>query len=587
MVPSSHASCLLLSSQPLGLSRSRKEPNMLAYWVEDSLQKVFQDDGPSARAASDIRLSAARNEREDAQVCLRSSSRRDRARVEVSDLVGPDGANIPGSSVTADFVGYVPLFTNTSDNGGGEHTIRKAPGFFPDPFVEWPVVSLQPDCTQPIWVTVAVPEDAAAGEYRGTVTIRVDDASLLVPLVLEVWPFALPCKTSMWNTNWFTTACLEEWYGVERFSDAWWSWVERVAQNMGEHRHNTILTPLTMLVCITRADDGLSFDFTNLDRWIETFDRYGVAERIEGSHLGGRGGDWESAFVFSGLTVHNADGVSERLPAAPVSDPERRGLLRAFLVALKSHLSERGWWGRFILHQADEPVPANEASYRQMADFVREVLPDVRRIDAVMAEGLVGCLEIRVPQIQELHDGLHIEGEELWSYTCLAPQGPYPNRFLDFSSLKTRIIPWLNWRYGATGYLHWGYAHWSAWSGSQGAVDPWSNATGGSERLPVGRLPLPPGDPHVVYPGQEKICNSIRWEMVRKGTEDYEYIMLVEEGLARLGDAHPVAARGRALLEEIRSELLASHSEYTRNEADLQGARRRLAGIIIELSASA
>lgn len=559
---------------------------MLIHWVEDSLKKVFQDDGPSAEATYRIRLAAARNEREDVQVCLRSSHDVHEVRVELSALHGPEGATIPADCLTAAFVGYVPVFENTRDNGDGEHIIRRAPDFFPDPFLEWPMARLQPNRTQPIWITVAVPADAAPGEYTGNVTIKADNHTITVPLALEIWPFSLPTKTSMWNTNWFSTSCLEEWYRVERFSEEWWQWVEKVARNMGEHRHNTILTPLFALVRTCRQGEEYTFDYHNLDRWIETFDRYGVAECIEGGHLGGRASGWESEFVFGGLTVYNEDGTSERLPSAPVDDRQRRALLRDFLLSLKAHLQERGWWDRFILHQADEPTPANEASYRAMADFVRGVLPDVRRVDAVMAEGLVGCIEIRVPQIQEVQDGPRPEGEELWTYTCLAPQGPYPNRFLDFSSLKTRIIPWLNWRYGATGYLHWGYAHWSAWGGSKGPVDPWSNATGGSERLPLGRLPLPPGDPHVVYPGQEKICNSIRWEMVRKGTEDYEYFMLMEQGIARLGDSHPAAVKAKALLQEIREELLPSHSTYTRSDAALLEARRRMAEAIIEMNAA-
>lgn len=556
---------------------------MLIHWVEDSLKKVFQDDGPSAEATYRVRLAAARNEREDVQICLRSSQGVAEVRVELSALHGPGGASIPAECLTADFVGYVPVFENTRDNGQGEHIIRRAPAFFPDPFLEWPTALLQPNRTQPIWITVAVPADAAPGEYTGNLTIKADAQTVTVPLALEVWPFSVPQKTSMWNTNWFSTQCLEEWYRVERFSEEWWQWVEKVARNMGEHRHNTILTPLFALIRTRRHGGEYAFDYRNLDRWIETFDRYGVAECIEGGHLGGRSGGWESDFVFGGLTVEHEDGSSERLPSAPVDDPERRALLREFLTSLKVHLQERGWWERFIIHQADEPTPSNEASYRVMADFVRGVLPDVRRVDAVMAEGLVGCIEIRVPQIQEVHDGPRPEGEELWTYTCLAPQGPYPNRFLDFSSLKTRIIPWLNWRYGATGYLHWGYAHWSAWGGSKGPVDPWSNATGGSERLPLDRLPLPPGDPHVVYPGQEKICNSIRWEMARKGTEDYEYFMLVEQGLARLGEAHPAAAKAKALLDEIREQLLPTHASYTRSDAALQEARRRMAEAIIEM----
>ena len=312
-----------------------------------------------------------------------------------------------------------------------------------------------------------------------------------------------------------------------------------------------------------------------------------MAERIEGCHLGGRGGDWESEFVFSGPTVYDAEGVATELPAAAVDDPERRALLADFLTNLRAHLIGKGWWSRFILHQADEPVPANEASYRVMSAFVREVLPDVPRIDAVMSEGLEGCIEIRVPQIQELKEGLACEGEELWSYTCLAPQGPYPNRFLDFSSLKTRIIHWVNWRYGATGYLHWGWGHWAPWGGLKGRVDPWNSTTGSSEQLPLGRLRLPPGDTHLAYPGQESICDSIRWEMVRKGMEDYEYLLLVEEGVRRAGEGNEAGARGAALLKRIREEVVMSNSEYTRSEEALLEARQKLAECIIELGVSA
>jgi len=75
--------------------------------------------------------------------------------------------------------------------------------------------------------------------------------------------------------------------------------------------------------------------------------------------------------------------------------------------------------------------------------------------------------------------------------------------------------------------------------------------------------------------------------MVRKGTEDYEYLRLVEQGIDRLGEAHPAAVRAQTLLQEIASELLPSHSEYTRSDTALQTARRRLAAAIIELEVPA
>ena len=556
---------------------------MVTWWVETSLRKVFQDEGPSPDATACIALSAARNEREDAQVCLRASAPVGKVTVECSDLQGPDGASIPSSCLRTAFVGYVPVHINTADNGNGEHIIRRAPAFFPDPFLEWPEVRLYAEQTQPIWVTVSVPEAAPAGPYSGTVTVVAGDERIEVPLSLEVWPFAIPQKPSMWHTEWFSASNMEGWYKLERFSDEWWEWMERVARNMGAHRQNVILTPLQQLVRTTKTGDSLTYDYTDLDRWVELFDRYGVAERIEGSHLGGRCGDWNSQFVFGGLTIHDEGGIATRLEAAAVDDPDRRALLADFLTHLREHLIEKGWYSRFILHQADEPIPPNEESYRVMSAFVRETLPDVPRIDAVMSEGLEGCIEIRVPQIQELRDGHAIEGEELWSYTCLAPQGPYPNRFLDYASIKTRIIHWHNWRYGAIGYLHWGYGAWHSWQSSKGPVDPWNSATGASERLELGRQVLPPGDPHIVYPGQEDICDSIRWEMVRKGMEDYEYLLLVEEGIERAGEGCPAADAARELLSQIREDLLKDHSHYTRSDRALLDARRKLAEAIIGL----
>jgi len=559
---------------------------MLTWWVAGSLQKVFQDDGPGGDAGKEIRLAAAGNEKEDAQICLRSDRKVARVAVQCTELTGPGGARIPAESVSARFVGYAPVHENTADNGDGQHIIRRAPAFFPDPFLEWPETKLHAGQTQPIWVTVAVPGEAPAGEYRGTVTVHSDEEKIEVSLTLHVWPFSIPRKPSVWHTEWFFPGNVEDWYGLERFSDDWWRWMEIVARDMGQHRQNVILTPLQTLVHSTATAGGYAYDYSNLDRWVELFDRYGVADRVEGSHLGGRCGDWESEFVFSPMTVHDAHGVPTQLDRAPVDDPDRRALLSHFLQSLRDHLVHKGWWSRFILHQADEPIPPNEASYRVMSAFVRETLPDVPRIDAVMSEGLEGCIEIRVPQIQELREGMPAAGEELWSYTCLAPQGPYPNRFLDYASLKTRTIHWLNWRYNATGYLHWGYGAWRPWGGMKGRIDPWNSTTGSSEWLPLGKLRLPPGDTHVAYPGQEGICDSIRWEMVRKGMEDHEYLLLVEKGIQRAGAGSAEGAAATALLDRVRRDLLKSHSEYTRSEAELLDARRKLAEAIIALGST-
>jgi len=52
-------------------------------------------------------------------------------------------------------------------------------------------------------------------------------------------------------------------------------------------------------------------------------------------------------------------------------------------------------------------------------------------------------------------------GKEVWFYTCLFPNGRYMNRLMDYPLLKVRLLQWLDFRYGFTGFLHWGWSHWS------------------------------------------------------------------------------------------------------------------------------
>ena len=50
---------------------------------------------------------------------------------------------------------------------------------------------------------------------------------------------------------------------------------------------------------------------------------------------------------------------------------------------------------------------------------------------------------------------------EFWFYICYQPMGKFPNRFIDFAGVKSRLVPWVGFQSGATGYLHWGLNFWS------------------------------------------------------------------------------------------------------------------------------
>lgn len=160
-----------------------------------------------------------------------------------------------------------------------------------------------------------------------------------------------------------------------------------------------------------------------------------------------------------------------------------------------------------------------------MGALARQYAPDLRIIEACHTKDLAGSIDIWVPQLNFLHqDYAHYQarqkaGEEVWFYTCVFPQGEYANRFLEQPLIKTRLLHWINYRYGATGYLHWGYNQWTSDS-------PFTHTT-----RPHGGPPyLPAGDAWIVYPGQEGPLDSVRFEAMRDGIADHALLQdLAEE----------------------------------------------------------
>ena len=83
--------------------------------------------------------------------------------------------------------------------------------------------------------------------------------------------------------------------------------------------------------------------------------------------------------------------------------------------------------------------------------------------------------------------------------------------------LDSRILHWMNYRYDAAGYLHWGWNQWNE--------DPYRD---------VG---MHIGDAWHVYPVKDGVINSIRWEEMRNGIQDYEYFWMLENKTRELKDS--------------------------------------------------
>ena len=525
-------------------------------WPADPLVKIFRDTQPPDRPGRAASLESARNEFESAQVAITAKSALRDVSLEMGSLKHAT-SDFEIANVKANFVGFVPVKKNTPDTPP-EELVCTAPCDAPDPLLEDESAEIAAGQTQPVWLTVFTPVDAPVGDYSGELKVATSAGDASVEIRLKVHPPVVPEERNLWLTNWVNHGNIAKSHNVDPWSAEYWLLLEAYARNMASHRQNVIITPVVQLTKITEAAGGtLRFDFADFDRWVDIFIQAGVIGLIEGGHLGGRSGNWDSPFHLHGHTVLKGDGTEAyKQPSAAVDSAECQKFLSQFLPALQDHLDEKGWTQKYVQHLADEPSKANLESFRQLAGLVKEFAPKLRRLDANTNTELVGSLDSWVPLLhafekaEEFYAQRQAVGEEVWFYTCLEPRGEYPNRFIDFPLLDVRLLHWINFKHRITGYLHWGYNFWSG--------DPFTDT-----QPPHGSGVLPSGDMCIVYPGESGPLDSIRFEALRDGVEDFELLRLLAE-------------KDEEKAMEICSTMVRSITDCEKDPARFRRARSRL-----------
>jgi uncharacterized protein YjlB len=459
-------------------------------WIEHSATKVFQTDTKplSPRASAD--LHCAKGEWESFQIVLRSNEGSlNNIQVGISDLTS--GTNtISASAINACFVDYVTV----------QNTYVAWPDILPPMGLTNYRLNLIEGQTQPIWITVKVPRNCTAGNYRGLVTIKADGGDQVlhvVPINLHVWNFPLPVTSRCSTAFGLPASMIAAKHGVTDPAEIY---------NMQK----------------------IYYDFL-LDHKIS-------AQEIPPYTLASP--DWDSAESVSYLSDPRMTGFI--IPYLSGNDVE--------LTTLVTYLKNNGYHSKGYFYVVDEPTYKD--AYQQIwaaGDRLAQIDPEFRMVSPFFCnpswsvdpvyDHCVGDLGLWSPRIDFLdhinNDGTTIRdhhvvrqnaGDEGWMYVCWDPSNPYPNLLLDIPGMNHRIIPWMVKKEKNKGLLYWSTAWWDYVS------DPWfSMMTMGSG------YPNTFGDGSLLYPGRRAgvdlvngPVSSIRLEVLRDAIEDYDYLCMVE-----------------------------------------------------------
>ncbi len=424
---------------------------------------------------------------------------------------------------------------------------------YPDCLDESESMSVPANTNQPLWVNYAIPKTATAGVYTGTVVVKGMVGSELYSKTMnvsfEVRNVTLPEQT-LYISNWANFDHLNkmnDWNAVEPHSDLYYELMTIVVKHMAAYGNNVYyIDPLLSFVDCTKSGSQWTFSFAKFNRVVEIMVTHGKAKMIECGHLAKRvdANDFNSAF---GVKM-----PENRL--LPLSDSEAKEFLSQFMTALKNNLSSRGWLDLYAQHIGDEPVDANTASYVEIAKYVKSIVPDVKIIDAIMTTtAMDNVIDIWVPLLDFWHQRYsfynerRLQGDQAWFYTCLSPKGNYANRFMNQPLIQTRLLHWLNYKYTATGYLHWGYNQ--AWNAAWSFVGTDGFCTA--------------GDCFIAYPAYRKAYSSIRFEAMRDGIADYELLRLLD-------------SRDPSTAHNIVNSMVYDFDSYNNSNAALRSARKQL-----------
>ncbi len=490
--------------------------------ILSSLEKVFNDERPSAKPLT--KFSMLKNERASFQAafCCESDA-------QLSVALG--GALADSSKLY--LVKDIPVGT-ACNKDADDFFLRKTSGMYPD--VLEPVegsISVGGGKWYSIWVEVS-PE----GKYSGGTELEIvfsenGKAVASGKISVDVIDYNLN-EQKLTHTCWYHSDCLCNYYGVEAMSDEYWRINRNFIKTAVDHGINCILTPVftppldtkvggerrtVQLVGVKYNSGKYSFDFANLQKWVDMCNECGV-KYLEISHLFTQWG----AKHAPKIVATDKKGREKKIFGwkTRTSSKKYDSFLRQFGEELVRFIDKNDLRERCFFHVSDEPSMKHLKIYKRRAKLISEIFSGMKVIDALSDFKFyeTGAVKLPVPCESEIEE---FAGKvpELWTYYCCGQDKDHlPNRFVAMPSMRNRILGMLLYKYDVKGFLQWGYNFYNL-QYSVKAIDPYVITDAGGS--------FPSGDSFVVYPSRKgEALASLRLKVLYDALQDMMALQTLE-----------------------------------------------------------
>jgi hypothetical protein len=288
------------------------------------------------------------------------------------------------------------------------------------------------------------------------------------------------------------------------------------------------------------------------------------------------------------------------------NEPEYPIILESYCKQLEKHLSERGWLDEAYVYWFDEPSPDQYAFVMNGFEKLKRYCPRIPRMLTEQPEPQleggpnIYCVISNLYR-DDASEKRRVFGDKFWWYVCTGPKAPYCTLFIDHPATEMRVWLWQSWQRKIEGILVWQTNYWtssaaypdhpqnpyedpmgwtSGYSTPKGRKRPWGNGDG--------RFIYPPlaaADAHPAEPVLDGPVDSIRWEMLRDGIEDYEYHVILKRLLN--DKKKKLTAKQYQKYEsllKVPEEITKDMTNFTKDPAPIEKQRDQIAQAIAKLN---
>ena len=564
-----------------GASPNLARPAGVQAWSQDPQVRVKASEyGDPCEPLSPIKVIGARNGSFSGEAVVSSLTAMRGLKAVAGDLTGP--GKIDASNI------QIRYALDDKDTNIAFDILS------PDAPTEVPVDKAAGGAVLPVWVTIKVPPDAKAGEYKGAATITVDGVDpMAVPITLHVVDWQLPDSKAFVGHVGLSespeTVAMK--YKVPLWSPEHWKLLDQVFDLLGQvGADDVFITALrrthhgnehSMIRWIkaggaggagSQPDGAFRHDFSiaeqYLDLAIKHLGKVPVVclycwEPYTGGSYGGGAPTGNKGMLYTLLDP--ATGKLEEAEGPTWGTPEVREFWKPVFDGMREILKKRDLEKSLMIGVSSDSIPTKKA-----VEDLKAVAPDVKWVAQTHAHYLDLYGVQKVGYLAEVWNSprppdpadKRVYG---WKNPSLITAFPRYDVFTLFLGDQ----PLAQYRLASEGCSTAGIRGFGRVGADFWNVLETPNKTYGSGRNLVARYPesdwgqlyLANSTPYVLAPGPKGPLATARFEMLREGAQDLEARVSLEKALldatqrARLGD--DLAKRCQDLLDErVRANVI-------------------------------